>query len=130
MTTWLLMNHDLQPEQVDELKELGGDDIRKAPESVLAIWMAIPPEAETLDAALKPVRSWLRESASPGDFLVVMGEMGATFQLAIDAWHLGLAPLHTTTRREVVEVKDASGEVQVQRRFKHVRFRKYPRLQP
>lgn len=130
MTTWLLMNHDLQPDQLAELTELGDDDIRKAPASILTLWAGIPPEADALDAPLEPVRSWLRASASPGDRLVVMGEMGATFQLVIDAWRLGVTPLHATTRREVAEVKGPSGDIRVQRRFRHVRFRKYPALSP
>ncbi len=95
------------------------------PEHLQARWSNVPPHLESIDDHLRPILDWLGEQTQPGDYVLVQGDFGAVYLSVIYAFAVGLIPLYATTERQVVEIPQPDGSVQVQRTFRHVRFRKY-----
>jgi len=107
------------------LASLGVARIVAPPEAVRHLWSAVPPEAESLEEYLAPVVAWLAAQTMPNDFVLIQGEFGATCALVREAFRLGLVPVYSTTRREVVEEHDADGRVHIRHTFSHVCYRQY-----
>lgn len=123
---FLLFNHRLTAQQeADARASLGVTRIVSPPSAIQSLWSEVPSEADTLTGYLAPVCAWLAEAAQPGDFALIQGEFGATWQMANQALNLGLIPIYSTTRREAVEEHGEDGRVHLRHTFAHVRFRKY-----
>ena len=121
--TYCLLNHELTPKQKEELhSSFGAKNIIYPPESISALWGAIPTEKELTKTHLEPFTGWLRE-ARPGDTLVVQGEHSATFALADFALQKGLVPVCAVTERMTQEIKE--GEKVIKKNvFEHICFRR------
>ena len=125
---FLLFSHTLTDEQtVDARQTLGVTEMIALPEHLQARWSDVPPNLDTIDDHLWPILDWLREHAQPGDYVLVQGDFGAVYLSVTFAFAMGLIPLYATTERQVVEIPQPDGSVQVQRSFRHVYFRKYVR---
>ncbi len=122
----VLFNHTLTPAQeADARASLGATRITGPPEGIRKIWSRVPPEPEGIAGYLAPVFDWLAGAARPGDFVLVQGEFGATFQVVRFCFERGLVPVYSTTRRVAQEEHLADGSVAVRHVFSHVRFRRY-----
>lgn len=119
-----LLNHELTPKQKEELHfSFGAEKIIYPPESISALWGAIPTEKALKKAHLEPFIGWLKD-AKPGDTLVVQGEHSATFALADFALQKELIPVCAVTERTTQEFKE--GEKVIKKNvFEHICFRKY-----
>ena len=95
------------------------------PEHLQQRWSNVPSELESLDEYLCPVLNWLRDTAQPGDYVLIQGDFGAVYTAVTFALEHSLIPVYATTRRNVVETHLPNSKVQVQRIFEHVRFREY-----
>lgn len=122
----LLFNHTLTPAQeADTRNTLLVETIVEPPSDIKFLWAQVPPEPDGIVEYLAPILTWLRSVASVGDLALIQGEFGATWLAVQEAFHLGLIPLYSTTRRKAVEEHLSSGDVAMQHIFSHVRFRRY-----
>ena len=122
----LLFNHRLTARQEEDARDsLGISRITQPPADIRTIWSQVPPDIDELTGYLAPVFSWLAGVARPGDFVLIQGEFGATCLAVGEAFRLGLIPIYSTTRREVVEKHLTDGRVEIRHTFSHVRYRKY-----
>lgn len=123
---FILLSHKLTQEQIDAFKnELQISDIILLPEHLHLLWSNIPPEPEKIHDILNPIRLWLKENAKPGDYALIQGDMGATYQMINYAFSINIHPCYTTTKRISLQEKDDGGTVNVIKQFKHIRFRLY-----
>ncbi len=123
---FLLFNHRLTAAQEgDAYASLGITRIVSPPADITKLWADIPPDAEAVAPALAPIREWLVAEATPGDFVLVQGDFGASFVMVNAAFRLGLIPVYATTVRQAVEQHLPDGTVEISHIFSHVRFRRY-----
>lgn len=123
---FILLSHKLTQEQIDALKnELKINNIILLPENLQLLWGNIPPEPEKIHDILNPIRLWLKENAKSGDYALIQGDMGATYQMINYAFSINIHPCYTTTERISLQEKDNNGTVNVIKQFKHIRFRLY-----
>ena len=125
-TLFLLFSHTLTPDQVADAEQtLSVTAFVALPPSVQVLWSDIPPDAETLTAHLQPVLNWLTATAQPGDYVLVQGDFGAVYAAVTAALQHDLIPIYATTARRTLEIRQPDGSIQIQRVFRHVRFRRY-----
>ena len=123
---FLLFSHKLTPEQVADAKNsLGVQRFISLPEELQRRWNAIDPLQPSLISYLEPFFTWLKINSSPGDFVFVQGDFGATFLLVSFCLSHNLIPIYATTERQVVEQKLPDGSIKLERIFKHKLFRRY-----
>jgi hypothetical protein len=122
----LVFNHQLTAvQEADAIASLGVEGIISLPEVLQGLWSDIPPGLEALDGYLQPFRRWLRDAATPGDYVLIQGDFGACYLMVNCALDLGLIPIYATTRREVVEERHEDGTVRITHHFRHMSFRRY-----
>ncbi|MDX2245352.1 MAG: CRISPR-associated protein Csx20 [Bacteroidia bacterium] len=122
----LLFSHQLTPDQLaDAQQNLAISDIRYLPPDLQALWSQVPPDLDSLYGYATPLRLWLRDTAVPGDFVLIQGDFGLTFIMVNFSRTLNLTPIYATTRRESREVTRENGKIEKTLVFEHVRFREY-----
>lgn len=122
----VLFNHALTPEQrKDALASLGVEKIIEPPDALTKIWATIPPDIESITGYIGSIFKWIDSVASSGDYILIQGEFGATFQVVNFCLSRGLVPIYATTRREAGQEYRPDGSVRTVHVFKHVRFRNY-----
>ena len=125
-TLIFLFNHAPTQRQLDDARRsLGTTRFIEPPEKIHACWQQVPPDPEAIAPYLAPVRRWLMESGTPGDFVLIQGDFGATYLMVRYALEMGLVPVYSTTERQAVEEKRQDGSVKLTHTFKHRRFRRY-----
>jgi len=123
---FLIMNHRITETQVaDARSSLGVDRIVEMPAALAALWRQIPADLPSIGPFLQPLRAWLQDSASPGDYVLIQGDFGACYLMVNFALSSGLVPVYSTTSREAVENHLADGTVEISHRIKHRLFRRY-----
>nr|WP_250543651.1 CRISPR-associated protein Csx20 [Methanocaldococcus lauensis] len=122
---FLLFSHNLTDDQIKDAKEnLKVDKFIYLPKELQNIWSNIPPEVEDITDYLKPIKEFLKNNANDGDYVLIQGDFGATYNMVSYAFENNLIPIYATTKRVVKEVIE-NGKVITIREFKHCRFRKY-----
>ncbi len=122
---FLLFSHNLTNDQIKDAKEnLKVNKFIYLPKELQNIWSNIPPEVEDITDYLKPIKEFLKNNANDGDYVLIQGNFGATYNMVNYAFENNLIPIYATTKRVVKEVIE-DGKVITIREFKHCRFRKY-----
>ena len=122
---YLLFNHTLTQEQSnDAYATLKVADIIYAPRELLSLWRSIPPELPHIKERLYPLYDYMFKTCKAGDYMLIQGDFGATYQVVQKALSLGLIPLYATTKRYAVE-KMIEGQMVKRSLFRHVMFRRY-----
>jgi len=124
---FLLFSHKLTQEQIqDAQNNLLVEEFVHLPNELQQRWTNVPPEFDNvgLQNYLEPFCEWLDE-ANVGDFVLIQGDFGATYQMVECAFSKRLIPVYATTKREAVETVLPDGTVKVERLFKHCIFRRY-----
>ena len=114
-----ITNHRLTSEQVhDANKSLNVTTIIEMPKYLKDKWGAIPTDinAVSLDEFLTPFKNYIDDISEKNDYLFIMGESGATFNLCLYAHKKGRIAIHSTTRRE------NKNDLTI---YSHIRFREY-----
>lgn len=122
MQLFLLLNHPLTQTQRDEIQALGVNNIIDINSGK---WSQIPPEIDNITPFLQEYFNALKNQAKQGDYLLIQGDYGATYQIVTFAKSLGLIPIYATTLRESKEIQNTDGSVTKQNIFRHCIFRKY-----
>ena len=126
MKILLVFSHQLTSEQKLDLESNWQvKNFLHLPSELQNLWSDIPPERKGLKDYLVPVFRWMNECGEKGDRALIQGDYGAVFLTVQQAMHLGLVPLYATTKRVLIEEKQADGSVKLVRVFKHVCFRRY-----
>lgn len=124
-TLYLLFNHKLTSEQEeDAYLNLGVERIVYLPDSLLAIWKNISPKKRYLKDLLYPIYSYMYSRCTKGDYILIQGDSGATYQVVQKAFSLKLKPIYATTERKAVE-KNVEGKNIKTSEFEHVIYREY-----
>lgn len=122
----LLFNHHLTPDQEqDARRKLGIAKVVEPPKALRELWANVPPDLDELDAYLEPIKQWLTTHSTPGDYVLVQGDFGATYLLVNFTFKRGLVPVYSTTQRQATEERQPDGSLQLSHRFLHKRFREY-----
>jgi hypothetical protein len=123
---FLLFSHALSAQQqADARQTLGIEKFVALPEELQPLWSDVPPELESIVDHVRPVLEWLGARARPGDYVLAQGDFGAVYLAVTYAEQHGFIPVYATTKRQAIETPQPDGTVQVQRTFRHVRFRTY-----
>ncbi len=122
----VLFNHTLTDDQIEDARlTLAVGKILEPPAAIVWSWAQIPANLERLADYLGPIRDWLTLTASSGDYVLVQGDYGATYLMAMFALEKGYIPIYSTTIRQANEERLAGGEVRVTHDFRHRIFRCY-----
>ena len=125
---FLLFSHQLTDEQrQDAEKNLGIDNFVYLPENLQQKWSNIPADEQQLKGLMKPFKEWLIKNAVDNDYVLIQGDFGATFIMVQWSFQNDLNPIYSTTVRNTVE-KHTNNEIKLQKRFKHVLYRKYEKM--
>jgi hypothetical protein len=122
---YLLFSHRLTDQQnIDAHEDLGVKEIYHLPEDLKVLWSHIHPDLAAIKDYIHPVKEWLTSRIKAGDYILIQGDFGATYQMVRWAFAKGLRPIYATTERKVVEIRNGD-KVNSKKVFEHVRFRFY-----
>jgi hypothetical protein len=122
----LLLSHKLTEDQKEDANTaLGVREFLALPDDIQNLWMQIPPTKPLLSEYLEPIRSWIKENADHGDYVLIHGDFGAVYLMVNYAFSASLIPVYATTERMVVEKLMPDNVVKSERLFKHKIFRRY-----
>jgi hypothetical protein len=125
----VLLNHTMNNEQILQAQtELGVDSFVLPRENVTKKWSDADPCADLAHLGIEIITEWLSSETSRGDYILVQGDYGLTFAVVDWCLRKGLIPVHATTQQCVMESMERDTKV-VKREFRHVKFRKYERIQ-
>lgn len=126
MKLHLFFSHRLTDvQEKDAFHSLGVSEICYLPPDLQKQWSRIPPELEKLIDILPSFRRYIQEQTEKGDYLLIQGDFGMTYQIVRLALETNRVPVYATTRRESTEVKEVDGKVSKTLTFQHIRFRIY-----
>jgi hypothetical protein len=125
-TLFLIFNHQVTPDQeADAFRSMGIAKITPLPYELQERWRNIPPDLTSLVDYLEPLRVWLSDQTTAGDYVLIQGDFGACYLLVHFALNHGLIPVYSTTQREAEEEFLPGGTVRLIHHFEHQIFRKY-----
>ena len=121
-TMYILMSHEMTEYQYRDAKDsLGVDSIEVIPSKV---WSQIPAESQSVEESLVEIKAYISIKLKKGDYLLVQGDYGATYNMVQFTKEIGLVPVYATSKRIAYEVVDGE-KITTVRKFQHVRFREY-----
>ncbi|MBN2826137.1 MAG: hypothetical protein JXQ76_12480 [Campylobacterales bacterium] len=125
MKLFLLFSHILTPLQVEDAKaSLGVDRFVYLPDDIQALWSQIPADIADINPYLDPIKEYLQNNTTQGDYVLIQGDFGATYTMVNFAEAIGIVPIYSTNSRKSVE-KEVNGEVIKQSIFVHQLYRNY-----
>ena len=124
-TLHLLFNHTLNAKQeADAFESLDIEKITYFSDELLNIWKNIPSHKIYIKDTLYPIYNYMVEVCNEGDYILIQGDFGGTFQVVQKALSLKMIPIYATTKRHATE-KTVKGKVVKTSVFEHCIFRKY-----
>lgn len=122
---FLLFSHKLTNDQIIGAKnELSCDKLIYLPENLQNIWSNVSPDKYE-DIKLSEIKYFLFENCQKGDFVLIQGEWGYTYNMVNFCKKLELIPVYSTTIRDSKEVLNSDGTISKTSIFKHVMYKKY-----
>ena len=122
----LLFNHTLTDLQKRDARcALDVDQIKSPPAHIMALWRQIPAHLPEIKGFLKPVRAWVEHFSTPGDYVLIQGDFGATCLMAAFAFQTKCIPVYSTTERIYNEHMQPDGSIELRHKFKHCIYRRY-----
>lgn len=125
LSTLICFFHKLTEAQKKKLLgKLRVEKISYLPQDLQKIWSNIPPEMHYVGEFILPIKKWLKKNVQAGDYILVQGDYGATYQIVKCDFANNCIPIYATSERKTIEKTD-NGQITLVRLFKHVRFRVY-----
>jgi len=116
----LLFSHTLTEPQVKELKEEWNcEEIIYMPDELKSKWMGV-----TDDIDINQFKKFLLENLQKGDYVLIQGEWGLTYNMINFAKENNFIPLYAGTTRKVTEYKEGDKVIK-NSVFSHTKFKKY-----
>lgn len=109
---------------MEAYKNLGVEKIYYLPDYLRSMWSQIPPDIPEIREYIQPIKEWLEGKVKKGDYMLVQGDFGATYQMVKWAFSKNYRPIYATTKRTAVEMRQDE-KIITNRQFEHVRFRFY-----
>lgn len=116
----LLFSHTLTEPQIKELKENWNcEEIIYMPNNLKSNWMNVSGEVD-----ISQFQKFLLDNLQKGDYVLIQGEWGLTYNMINFAKENDFVPLYAATMREVTEHKEGD-RVFKNSVFSHTKFKKY-----
>ena len=123
--TFLLFSHQLIPAQINDARySWSVDEFVVLEDDLQKLLSQIPPELESLDGYLQPIKEYLKENITKNDVVLIQGDFGGCYEMVNWVKQLDAISIYATTARNVIE-KNVNGKIVKTSQFEHVRFRKY-----
>lgn len=118
----LLFSHKLTPQQLKDAKEtLQCNKIIYLTDELLYKWQNITPETD-----IQIFKDFLIENAKIGDYVLIQGEWGTTYNMVNFAKEKNMIPIYSSTARKVIEEKSGSDNKVIKTSiFEHRGFYRY-----
>lgn len=118
----LLFSHQLTPQQLKDAKEtLQCNKIIYLIDELLYKWQNITPETD-----IQIFKDFLVENAKVGDYVLIQGEWGTTYNMVNFAKEKNMIPIYSSTARKVIEEKSGSDNKVIKTSiFEHRGFYRY-----
>ena len=118
----LLFSHQLTPQQLKDAKEtLQCNKIIYLTDELLYKWQNITPETD-----IQIFKDFLVENAKVGDYVLIQGEWGTTYNMVNFAKEKNMIPIYSSTARKVIEEKSESDNKVIKTSiFEHRGFYRY-----
>jgi hypothetical protein len=118
----LLFSHQLTPQQLKDAKEtLQCNKIIYLTDELLYKWQNITPETD-----IQIFKDFLIENAKIGDYVLIQGEWGTTYNMVNFAKEKNMIPIYSSTARKVIEEKSGSDNKVIKTSiFEHRGFYRY-----
>lgn len=116
----LLFSHQLtEKQEIDAKESLECNEIIYMTKELKEKWQNLEIERDLID-----FKNFLEEVTTVGDYVLVQGEWGATYEMINYCKEKKLIPIYSSTRREVEEKKEGEAIVKMSK-FVHRGFVKY-----
>lgn len=120
----LLFSHKLTENQIFELKNnFKVDKVIYLDENMQKIWSNVDVDND-YQLNLDIIKKFLRETLDRGDYVLIQGEWGYTYQMVEFCKKNDFTPIYSFSKRESSEVKENEIVKKVSI-FKHIKFIKY-----
>lgn len=118
----LLFSHQLTPQQLKDAKEtLQCNKIIYLTDELLYKWQNITPETD-----IQIFKDFLVKNAKVGDYVLIQGEWGTTYNMVNFAKEKNMIPIYSSTARKVIEEKSGSDNKVIKTSiFEHRGFYRY-----
>ena len=122
---FLLFSHTLTKPQIDDAKNsLGVVSFISLPTELQKLWSDVPPELESLEEYLKPIREFIATESKADDMVLIQGDFGVVYKMVDFCKSLKLKTLYATTKREAKEILQNDKIIKTSK-FRHIRYREY-----
>lgn len=122
----LLFNHDLTDMQKSDAEaSFGVGEFIPLPDDLRDKWRSVDPDLESIDELAAPFRDWIDENARIGDYVLVQGDYGLTCSMVRYVQSRGCVAVYSTTQRRHTERQVEDGSLEITKRIRHRRFRRY-----
>ena len=122
----LIFSHKLTDIQIKDAKtNLDVDEFIYLPNELQSIWSNISPYEYDINKELEGIYEWIDRNSSMGDYILIQGDFGATYQLVNYCKLKDLRPIYSTTKREAIEIKKDDNTIVLSHKVSHIRYREY-----
>lgn len=122
---FLLFSHSLtNAQKLDARNSLHVEQFISLPPDLQRLWSNIPENINDINNYLKPLKKYLKLYAKKDDYVLIQGDFSGVYDMVNFSKSIGLIPMHSTTKREVIE-KTTNNIVEKTSTFKHVIYRRY-----
>ena len=121
----LLFSHKLTDlQKIDAKESLDINDFIYLPSNLQKIWSQIPANIYDISPYLNQIKEYVQANTNQGDYILIQGDFGATYEMVQYAKEINLIPIYSTNSRESIE-EEIDGKVVKKSIFIHNIFRRY-----
>jgi len=121
----LLFSHKLTDlQKIDAKESLDINDFIYLPSNLQNIWSQIPANIYNISPYLNQIKEYVQANTNQGDYILIQGDFGATYEMVQYAKEINLIPIYSTNSRESIE-EEIDGKVVKKSIFIHNIFRRY-----
>ncbi len=122
---FLLFSHKLTPLQIKDAEDfLQVEEFIYLPKELQNSWSQIPPDKDDISSFIKPIKGFLSQNAKSGDFVLIQGDFGATYEMVNFCKKQNFIPIYSTNKRVAKEITKDNKIVKISE-FLHSMYRKY-----
>jgi len=123
---FLLFSHRLTESQEHYAREkMGVENFVYLPQELQHLWSNVPPDLDSLECYLAPLKEYLNEILKGESVVLVQGDFGAVYQMVNFCRVKNVQSYYATTKRNVIEYTDKNNNSVKESVFEFRRFREY-----
>lgn len=121
----LIFSHTLTEEQINDAKEtLQISEYIYMPKSLQYLWSNVPSSINDLNSYLIEIQTFILDNSSEGDYVLVQGDFGATYNTINFCKKNKRITIYSTTKRQSKEIY-RNNTIEKVSYFSHLSFREY-----